>query len=66
MAVRVFHAASGQWRVGFAGPYALDYAVLPIVAPEEYRSPEWPEIFESIQIMEEAALKMIHAKRDKR
>jgi uncharacterized protein DUF1799 len=54
--VNAFIAASNQWRVWFGGPYALDYNVLPIVAPESFKSPEWTEILEGIRVMEEAAL----------
>jgi len=54
-AVNVYLRCMSQWRVGFGGPYGLDYNVFPIVAVE-YHSPEWPDIFEAIRVMEESAL----------
>lgn len=55
-AVDVFTRCMNQWRVGFGGAYALDYSVLPIVAQKEFASPEWPEIFNCIRVIEESAL----------
>lgn len=60
-AVDVFLRCMGQWRVGFGGPYALDYNVFPIVAEREFNSPEWPEIFNCIRVIEEAALETMTA-----
>jgi hypothetical protein len=58
-AVDIFTRCMNQWRIGFGGPYALDYNVLPIVAPVEFKSPEWGEIFASLKVMESAALETI-------
>ena len=62
-AVDVFAKCLSQWRVGFGGAYALDYTVFPIVAPREYNSAEWPEIFSSIQVMEQATVEFWEQKR---
>lgn len=56
-AVNCFMAMSTQWRSGFSGAYGLDYNALPIVAPREFNSPDWPDIIESIRVLELAALK---------
>lgn len=46
-----------QWRTGFSGPTGLEYASLPVVMRMTGVSrARWPEVFEGIQIMEEAAL----------
>lgn len=52
-----------QWRYGMAGPTGLDYSVLNDVfrftgVPES----EWPELFSSIRVMEDAALRVMHEK----
>lgn len=46
-----------QWRVGVAGPTGLDYNVVPL-AMEMAQVPrdQWPGVFESVRIMEDAAL----------
>lgn len=64
-AVNVFVRAMTQWRVGFNGPYALDYNCFPIVAPKEFASPEWPEIFEEIKVLEVAALETMAEQKPK-
>lgn len=56
-AVNVFISMSTQWRVGMAGATGLDYNALPTVLrlgaiPRR----GWPEIFESIRILEDAAM----------
>lgn len=56
-AVLVFCALATQWRVGFNGPTGLDYGVFKDVF--RYRRiprKRQPEVFESIRVMEEAAL----------
>lgn len=65
-AVDVFVKSMGQWRVGFGGPYALDYNVFPIVAPRAFNSPEWPDIFDEIRVMEQAALETMNAQNAKK
>lgn len=66
LAVDVFERCISQWRVGFGGPYALDYNVFPIVAAKEFNTPEWPEILDAIQVMEQSALKTMMAYRTKK
>ncbi len=65
-AVDVFIRCMNQWRVGFGGAYALDYNCLPIVAPQEFASAEWPEIFNAVRVMEDEALKFMAEQRQKR
>jgi hypothetical protein len=62
-AVSQFTCLGTQWRMGMAGPVGIDYNVLPSVftlngIPET----EWPELFQSIRVMESAALAMLHQK----
>lgn len=64
--VDVFTRCMGQWRVGFGGPYALDYNVFPIVAPSEFHSPEWPDLFSAIRVMETSALEKMAELRGKK
>jgi hypothetical protein len=53
----VFAQLVTQWRIGGRGPIGLDYNTLPFVLRMN-RVPraEWPEYFESIRVMENAAL----------
>ncbi|CAG9177761.1 DUF1799 domain-containing protein [Cupriavidus pampae] len=56
-ALDVFVQMSTQWRVGMNGPVGLDYSVLPFVMRMQ-RVPrsEHPEVFESVRVMEHAAM----------
>lgn len=56
-AVNVFVAMGTQWRVSHGGAYGLDYSALPTVMRLQLvpRS-DWPEVFDSVRTMEDAAL----------
>lgn len=64
-AIGVFVRMSTQWRVGMGGASGLDYSVLPAVmrltgVPVEERA----DVFESVRILEEAALKTMRKLND--
>jgi hypothetical protein len=55
--VNTFIAAATQWRTGMAGPTGLDYSAMPTVmrltgVPRK----EWPQVFDGLRLMEDAAL----------
>jgi hypothetical protein len=64
-AVNLFIGVGTQWRVGFGGPYGLDYGVLfhkmdrMGLAPDAYARLE-----EEIRTLESAALDEMHADKD--
>lgn len=63
-AVNVFVQMSTQWRTGFAGATGLDYNVLPsVLRLGNVPRKEWPEILESIRVLEDAALETMRKKR---
>jgi len=49
---------SGQWRVGFAGPTALDYTPL-FMRMDRMRltDEQWHELYADVRTLEDAALK---------
>lgn len=56
-AVDLFIALGTQWRSGASGATGIDYTSVPVVlrmrgTPRR----DWPELFESLQVMERAAL----------
>jgi hypothetical protein len=52
-----------QWRIGPAGPAGLDYNVLPTVLRlQGIPRKEWHDLFEDLQVLEDAALKKMHEK----
>lgn len=57
--LRLFDAMRTQWRVGFGGPYGLDYGpltqVMELLGIEDR---EWA--FEGLRVMEQVALKILH------
>lgn len=56
-AVNVFISMSTQWRVGMAGATGLDYNALPaVLRMTQIPRSDWPEIFQSIRILEDAAM----------
>lgn len=57
-AVDVFVALLTQWQLGPAGlPAGLRYEVLPVVLRlTEVPRPQWPAVFDALQVMEAAAL----------
>lgn len=60
-AVNAFVAMGTQWRIGPAGAYGLDYAVLPhVLRLTLIPRPAWAEVFESIRVLEGAALEEMH------
>lgn len=53
-----------QWRVGMSGPTGLDYSAIPTVlrltcVPRA----AWPDVFEDLRVMEDAALGQMRANR---
>ncbi|MBX9849594.1 MAG: DUF1799 domain-containing protein [Rhodocyclaceae bacterium] len=62
-AVNVFIAMGTQWRTGMSGPTGLDYNALPVVFGMcSVAATDQAGIFESLRIMEMAALSVMHAK----
>lgn len=56
-AINAFVAMGTQWRVGPGGAYGLDYGVLPqVLRLAQIPRKEWPQVFESIRVLEDAAL----------
>lgn len=56
-AVMAFAQMGTQWRVGMGGPVGLDYSPLPFVLRMNgVPRADWPEVFESVRVMENAAL----------
>lgn len=61
-AVRFFSRLSTQWRHGMGGPTGLDYAaVLALVRAQRLPRAQADDLFECVQVMEAAALAVIHA-----
>jgi hypothetical protein len=55
--VMAFEAMRTQWRVGMNGPIGLDYSALPpVLRMTDVPRREWPQVFEGIRLMEDAAL----------
>ncbi len=55
--VAIFQRMRGQWRMGFGGPVALDYAALPVVCRAMGLSARAQrEAFEPLRVMEAEAL----------
>ncbi len=62
-AVNAFIAMSTQWRCGMAGATGLDYNALPTVMRlSGVPRAEWPHVFESIRVLEDAALETMRQK----
>ncbi len=56
--VQVFASLLTQWRTGPAGVVGLDYTALPVVFRlRSVPRADWPEMFDLIRVMEDAALK---------
>jgi hypothetical protein len=65
-AVLFFEALGfGNWNMGPAGPVGLRYeSFREVKLARGIREDEWPELFESIRILEAAALDEIHGDTD--
>jgi hypothetical protein len=62
-AVNVFIASGTQWRSGPAGLTGLDYGVLPtVMRMVGVPRPKWPDVFDGIRTMEDAALERMRRK----
>lgn len=62
-AVNVFIAMSTQWRTGMNGATGMDYSALPeVMRMTSIPRRDWSEIFESIRVMEDAALEQMRKK----
>ena len=56
-AVCLYCSAAGQWRVGFAGPYALDYTALAAVMDMQgIPAGERPALLADVQVIEHEVL----------
>lgn len=54
---------STQWRTGMNGATGMDYSALPeVMRMTNIPRRDWPEIFESIRVMEDAALEHMRKK----
>jgi len=62
--VTVFCQMGTQWRIGAVGATGLDYAALPVVMHFARVPPhERADVFDSIRILEDAALEAMRKKR---
>ena len=56
-AVNVFVAMGTQWRCGPGGAIGLDYSALPqVLRLTKVPRADWPEVFDLLRILEDAAL----------
>lgn len=63
-AVKVFEALSSQWRMGPAGPVAIDYcAIPPVFDLLGVERSEWSQLFHDLRVMEAEAINLIRSKR---
>lgn len=63
-AVNVFIQMSTQWRTGMSGVIGLDYNVLPSgMRPGAAMDDHARDIFESIRVLEDAALEVMRSKK---
>jgi len=63
LSVRIFNALCTQWRVGMNGPTGLDYGAIPVVLQlKQIPETDWPDLFDDICVMEQAALSTMHEK----
>ncbi|WP_196913113.1 DUF1799 domain-containing protein [Pseudomonas nitroreducens] len=61
--LRVFQSMSTQWRIGMSGASGLDYSALPTVMKfEGVRKRDRLDVFDCVQVLERAALDIIHTK----
>lgn len=62
--VNSFISLSTQWRVGMNGPTGLDYGAVPVVMRMAgIPRADWPEVFDGLRVMEDAALEAIRKQR---
>lgn len=62
--MRVFRAMRTQWRIGFGGPYAMDYTVIEFVARQVgVGSRALKASFEALQVMEAAVVELIASRK---
>ena len=62
----VFQSMSTQWRMGMNGPTGLDYNVLPEMWKRlDIRKRDRNRVFEDLQDMERAALRVMAKQREK-
>ena len=55
---------STQWRTSMAGATGLDYSALqPVMRMSGIPRQQWPSVFESIRILEDAALETMRSKK---
>jgi hypothetical protein len=61
LSVNSFIALSTQWRCGYSGPTGLDYAAIPgVLQMLGIARKDWPEVFQDLRTMEDAALLKMH------
>lgn len=61
----VFEGMATQWRIGMAGATGLDYTAMHVVSKAVgVKNKRWPEVFASVRIMEQEALKTWAEERD--
>lgn len=60
-AVQIFTTLRTQWRHGFAGPTGLDATAVLAILERRFRlsGDELDDVFDAIQVMEDAALGMM-------
>lgn len=60
-AVQLFAALGTQWRIAHCGRTGLDYNALPVVMRlQQIPRAHWPDLFDAIRTMEDAALTEMH------
>lgn len=66
-AVSTFATLVTQWRMGGGGPIGLDYGAVPFaLRMAAVKRSDWPEAFDGIRTMEDAALEHMRAQEEKR
>jgi hypothetical protein len=67
LAYNTFVAAATQWRSGMAGPTGLVYSdVESTLRMTRVSRSLWPQVFEDLRLMEDAALETMRAQRKDR
>lgn len=62
-----FSALATQWRMGSDGPIGLDYtAIPPTLRLIGIGRSQWPQVFDDVRVMEDAALKFFSYMRNRR
>lgn len=63
--MNTFITSATQWRVGMSGATGLDYGALPTVLRlTGVPRADWPQVFDDLRLMEDAALAQMRKARE--